>query len=257
MKTYKALGVNIAVTSLEGIAAQVEAWAGRGKDRVVCFSDVHGIVKGHDDDAMRHALSSADIVSPDGHPVAWVGRMLYDLPAERACGPDFLDFLAARSPASGLRHYFFGGKPGVAGELADVFKARYPGIQIVGVDTPPMGVSTPQQLNEQIDRINAAKPDVVWVGLGAPKQEIWMAQNRHRLPGVTLCGIGAAFDFHTNRVKRAPVWMRNNGLEWAYRAMSEPRRLGSRYAKTIPRFIYLLSWQFFRMAGQGSLRRGV
>lgn len=113
-----------------------------------------------------------------------------------------------------------------------------------------MGVSTPQQLNEQIDRINAAKPDVVWVGLGAPKQEIWMAQNRHRLPGVTLCGIGAAFDFHTNRVKRVPVWMRNNGLEWAYRAMSEPRRLGSRYAKTIPRFIYLLSWQFFRMAGQ-------
>lgn len=252
---FKALGLDIAVTSLDDIATTVEGWAGATKDRVICFSDVHGVVKGHDDAAMRNALMTADIVSPDGHPVAWIGRMFYGLPAKRACGPDFLDFLASRSPKSGLKHYFFGGKPGVAEELADVLTAKYPGMIVVGTDTPPMGVSTDEQLNEQIKRMIEAKPDVVWVGLGAPKQEIWMAQNRHRLTGITMCGIGAAFDFHTNRVKRAPLWMRERGLEWAYRAFSEPKRLGSRYAKTIPRFAWLLSRQFLQMVSEGSFRR--
>ncbi len=256
MKKFKALGVDIAVTSLEDIARRIESWAGGTEEHVVCFSDVHGVVKGHDDAAMKEALVSADIVSPDGHPVAWVGRALYGLPAKRACGPDFLDFLASRSPSSGLKHYFFGGKPGVAEELADVLRKKYPGIQIVGTDTPPMGVSTPEQLDEQLNRILAAKPDVVWVGLGAPKQEIWMSKNRHRLPGITLCGIGAAFDFHTNRVKRAPLWMREHSLEWLYRAFSEPKRLGTRYLKTIPRFLFLLSRQAVQMAFKGNLRRG-
>ncbi len=255
MKKYSALGVDITAASMIAVAEHVEAWAGGDQPHSLCFSDMHGLVKGHDNQDMRRALASADIVSPDGNAVASLGRLLYGLPVRRLCGPDFMEFLIARSPESGLKHYFFGGKPGVAEELAQVFTSRYPGLKVAGTGTPPMGVSTPAELAQQIERMRAARPDVVWVGLGAPKQEIWVAENRHKLPGVTFCAVGAAFDFHTERVKRAPRWMRDNGLEWSYRALSEPRRLGRRYAATIPRFGYLFIRQALQMLGDGSFRR--
>lgn len=249
---FVAFGVEIACTTDVELADRIEGWAGGDLGHTVCFSDTHAIVKGHDDRAMQHALDSADIVVPDGHPIAWIGRTLHQVPAQRICGPDFFELLASRSPRTGLTHYLFGGKPGVAEQLRDVLMARYPGISIVGFDTPPMGTSTPSQVAEQIDRIIAAKPNVVWIGLGAPKQEIWMAEHRHKLAGITLCGVGAAFDFHTGRVKRAPAWMRRYGLEWAFRAASEPARLGPRYAKTIVRFCVLLLGQIWHMARSGA-----
>jgi N-acetylglucosaminyldiphosphoundecaprenol N-acetyl-beta-D-mannosaminyltransferase len=220
---------------------------------VVCFSDAHSVIQGHDHSPMRHALATADIVVPDGYPVAWIGRKLYGLPAQQTCGPDFLEYLAERSSHSGLRHYFFGGKPGVADALAAAMRARFPHITIVGAESPPMGTSSPAETEAQLRRINSAKPDVVWIGLGAPKQEIWMAQNRHRLAGMTLCGVGAAFDFHTGLVPRAPLWMRHHGLEWAYRWFREPKRLGPRYRKTIRRFLVLLAQQAWSMRKAGVL----
>lgn len=254
-RTFDAFGTEVSCISSGQLAQQIESWA-RAADRVghvVCFSDTHGIVQGHDSAPMRHALATADIVVPDGHPVAWLGRVLHAMPARRTCGPDFFDLLSSRSPGTGLKHYLYGGKPGVAAELAAILVTRYPGIRIVGVDSPPMGRSSPAATEEQLARITAAAPDVVWVGLGAPKQEIWMAQHRHRLAGITLCGVGAAFDFHTGRVRRAPSWMSRNGLEWAYRWYSEPQRLGPRYRKTIARFFVLLLGQVWRMAWAGAL----
>ena len=117
-----------------------------------------------------------------------------------------------------------------------------------------MGASSLVEIGEQLDRILTARPDVVWVGLGAPKQEIWMAQHRNRLPGMTLCGVGAAFDFHTGRVQRAPAWMSRRGLEWIYRWYREPKRLGPRYRKTIVRFLVLLAHQVWQMRGPQCFR---
>ena len=253
---FDVFGTSVSCISDKDLARCIEHWAASQSDigHVVCFSDTHGLVKAHDDPSMGQALRTADIVAPDGHPIAWVGRLLYGLSARRLCGPDFLEFLASRSADSGLRHYLFGGKPGVADELAATLQQRHPGIKIVGTDSPPMGISSPQEIEQQLACIIAAKPEVVWIGLGAPKQEIWMAQHRHRLAGMTLCGVGAAFDFHTGRVRRAPAWMQRCGLEWAHRCCSEPRRLAPRYAKTICRFVVLFARQSWRMALSGKLR---
>jgi N-acetylglucosaminyldiphosphoundecaprenol N-acetyl-beta-D-mannosaminyltransferase len=247
--SFAVFGTPVSCISDAQLARMIEGWASEPNSagRVVCFSDAHSIIQGHDHPPMQHALATADIVVPDGYPVAWIGRSLYGLPVERTCGPDFIEYLAERSSTSGLRHYFFGGKPGVADALAKAMQARFPGITIVGAESPPMGPSSPEAIEEQLERINSAGPDVVWIALGAPKQEIWMAKHRDRLPGITLCGVGAAFDFHTGVVPRAPLWMRRHGLEWAYRWSREPKRLGPRYRKTIRRFLVLLAQQAWGM----------
>lgn len=255
--SFPVFGTPVSCMSDGQLARTIETWAAEqeGAGHVVCFSDAHAIVQGHDHAPMRHALHTADIVVPDGHPVAWVGRKLYGLPAQRTCGPDFLEYLTERSRHSGLRHYFFGGRPGVADALAQAMQARFPGITVVGAESPPMGASSAEEIEAQLERIRCAGPDIVWIGLGAPKQEIWMAEHRHRLTGITLCGIGAAFDFHTGLVPRAPVWMRHHGLEWAYRWFREPRRLGPRYRHTIRRFLVLLARQAWTMRKAGAPRQ--
>jgi N-acetylglucosaminyldiphosphoundecaprenol N-acetyl-beta-D-mannosaminyltransferase len=244
--TYELLGTHVAVTSPVGICELIESWKGSAQGRSVCFSDVHGIVKGHDDPRMKQALADADVVCPDGHPVALAGRWIARQPAQRTCGPDTLVLLSSRSPKSGLRHFFYGGAPGVAEALAANLQDKFPGLVVAGFDSPPMRPLTPEEDAEAVQRILASKPDVLWVGLGAPKQEIWMMEHKPRLPGVTLLGVGAAFDFQTGRVRRAPRWMQKSGLEWLYRAASEPKRLGKRYAVVIPRFVHLSLRQAIR-----------
>lgn len=256
--SFDVFGIQIAKMCDHDLAARIEGWAGGDGGHFICFSDTHSIVKGHDEPDMGAALAQADLVVPDGHPIAWIGRKLFGLPVQRTCGPDFLDFLMARSQQTGLRHYLFGGKADVANDLAAVLSRRYPDMVIVGFESPAMGPPSDAEVSDQLARIVAAKPDVVWVGLGAPKQEIWMAAHSAQLPGMTLCGVGAAFDFHTGRIKRAPVWMQNHGLEWLYRCLSEPRRLGPRYLRTAPRFLFLLAqqaWALNRPASEASLRR--
>ncbi|SFV28514.1 N-acetylglucosaminyldiphosphoundecaprenol N-acetyl-beta-D-mannosaminyltransferase [Devosia crocina] len=251
---FSLFGIPVAVTSLQDLASRIESWRGSSRTHVVCFSDAHGLVRGHDEPGMAEALTQADIVAPDGQPLVWAGRLLFGVAAERVAGPDFLAYLASRSAGTGLRHYFFGGRPGVAELLAARLLVRYPGIEIVGTDARPMGISTPAETAAQLARINAARPDIVWIGLGAPKQEIWMHRHRDQLPGLTLCGVGAAFDFHAGLKPRAPRWMREHGLEWLFRALSEPRRLGPRYAVVIPRFIFLLLRQALAMRRSGAMR---
>ncbi|WP_454762123.1 WecB/TagA/CpsF family glycosyltransferase [Caulobacter segnis] len=248
-QTFSVLGTDVAITSPVGVCEQIEAWVAERRSSSICFSDVHSIVKAHDDPRMKAALADADMVCPDGHPVAWVGRWLHRVPAKRTCGPDTLVNFAARSPQSGVKHYFYGGAPGVAEALAADLKIRFPGIRVVGLDSPPMRPLTHEEDAKAVAEILAAEADVVWIGLGAPKQEIWMMEHKARLPGLVLLGIGAAFDFQTGRVRRAPRWMQKCSLEWLYRAFSEPKRLGMRYAQTIPRFLQLLSGQVLSRRG--------
>ncbi|MBB3938919.1 N-acetylglucosaminyldiphosphoundecaprenol N-acetyl-beta-D-mannosaminyltransferase [Novosphingobium fluoreni] len=244
--TFNLFGVDVSITSSEQVCELIESWACYdGEAHSVAFPDTHALVKAHDNDQMCAALADADVVCPDGHPIAFLGRWLKGVPANRTCGPDTMLALCRRSPKSGLRHYFYGAGPGVAEKLADEFKRLFPGIKIVGAESPPMRPLTPEEDAVAMDRILKSRPNVLWVGLGAPKQEIWMLNHKKHLPGVTLLAVGAAFDFHSGRIKRAPSWMRRIGMEWIYRAGSEPKRLGSRYLKVIPRFMFLASREIF------------
>lgn len=237
---YDVIGTRVAATSLSNLTQIVRSWRRDGQAHMVCFADANSLVLGRDNPAMRAALDGADIVSPDGMPLALVGRLLRRAKVQKTSGPDFIEHFAAQTAKDGTRHFFLGGKPGVAQTLADGLVARYAGLTVVGAYSPPMFPLSPSQNQQMLDAIAAAAPDVVWVGLGAPKQEIWMNENKAALSNLTLLGVGAAFDFSTGAVKRAPRWMQVSGLEWLHRMVSEPRRLVKRYGRVVPRFIGLV-----------------
>ena len=176
------------------------------------------------------------MITPDGLPIALLGK-LRGIPVQRTCGPDLIDVLCARSVDTGLSHYFYGGKEGVAKKLAENFERKYPGLKIVGYESPPFRGIDDQSDPEAVARIRASGADVVWIGLSSPKQDMWMLQHYKQL-SQTLIGVGAAFDFHTGEVRRAPRWMQKTMLEWLFRLASEPRRLWRRYLLLAPRFVW-------------------
>lgn len=245
--TFDVVGTQVSAVTPEALVAAVRGWQGDGRVHVVCFADANSLINARENPAMRDALAAADVVSPDGTPLMVVGRLLRRAKVRKTSGPDFLEAYCAATAGTGARHFFVGGGPGVAVSLGERLAARYRGLLVAGSYSPPRFPLTDAQNDEMLDVIAATQPDVVWVGLGAPKQEIWMAQNRHRLSGMTLLGVGAAFDFSAGRVKRAPRWMQKSGLEWIYRVVQEPGRLFRRYASTVPRFLGLVLLQMVRL----------
>ena len=179
------------------------------------------------------------LVLPDGVPLVWVGR-LRGRPAERICGPDFMPALMDEGRAVGAKHYLYGGAPGVADRLAEHMVARFPGLQVVGVHSPPFREPDEAADREDLERISATKPDFVWVGLGAPKQDTWIARYREALESPALLAVGAAFDFHSGQRQRAPRWMQRTGLEWLHRLALEPRRLARRYTSVNLHFLRIV-----------------
>jgi len=242
--TYRVIGVPISVVTPQIAVEKIEAWAGDAHGRFVCIRDVASMMAIVDDPVLRSLHEDAAMVTPDGTPIAWIGH-LRGLPVKRTCGPDLMDDVMRRSPESGLQHFLYGGKPGVADQLADVFRKRYPGVQIAGTICPPFGTVSPDEENEMLETIRSSGADVVWVGLSSPKQDAWMWRHYQKLPQ-TLIGVGAAFDFHTGAVQRAPMWMRKRGLEWAHRFMQEPRRLWRRYLVLAPSFVVRAAIDEFR-----------
>jgi N-acetylglucosaminyldiphosphoundecaprenol N-acetyl-beta-D-mannosaminyltransferase len=250
-QTFDVIGTRVSAVSMRSLTEALLSWQGDERSHCVCFADANSVLQARDNHEMRAALDAADVVSPDGMPLAMVGK-LRGAPVTKTSGPDFLEAFCSATAGTGTRHFFVGGMPGVATSLAAKLSWRFPGLSVVGTYAPPRFPLTPAQNDEMIAAVAAARPDVVWVGLGAPKQEIWMHQNRDRLAGITLLGVGAAFDFSAGTVKRAPLWMRNAGLEWAYRTIQEPRRLFGRYARTVPRFIGIAVLDFLRSRARGS-----
>lgn len=239
MQTYDVLGVPVSVTTLETASDQIHRWAEDRVGRFVIIRDVHGVVQAYDDPAFAELHKRAAMVTPDGMPLVWLARRR-GLPVQRTCGPDLFDRLMKDSAKSGLRHYFYGGKPGVVARLKEVFEQRHPGVQVVGIGAPPFRALSDPEVQEIAAALNASRTDVVWVGLSTPKQEFLMARLAP-LTTATLIGVGAAFDFHTGRVQRAPRWMQRVGLEFLHRLLSEPRRLWRRYLIMAPRFLWLVA----------------
>ncbi|MCK1297311.1 WecB/TagA/CpsF family glycosyltransferase [Bradyrhizobium sp. 24] len=231
------LGVPISLINMQLAVREI---VGRAKSRTsayVCVRDVHGIMRAQDDPELRRIHEGADIITPDGMPLVWICRWKGHSQISRVCGPDLVDEVCRSSVPLGLRHYFYGGKPGVAERMTAKLIERYPGLIVAGIDVPPFGALLPKEDEEYIARINKARPDIVWVGLSTPKQEYWMRDHVRAVPGTVLIGVGAAFDFHAGDVRRAPIWMQSSGLEWFFRLLCEPRRLWRRYLVLAPMFV--------------------
>jgi N-acetylglucosaminyldiphosphoundecaprenol N-acetyl-beta-D-mannosaminyltransferase len=251
------VGVPLAVTDYERTLDWIDAAIARGEREYLCVAAVHTVMELRDDVALREAVDGAAFTVPDGQPLVWALRALgHDLDT-RVYGPELMARACARAVRNGQRHYLYGGRDDEAlAQLNTNLRERFPGLQLVGGYAPPFRTLSGNEMDEIAARINAARPDVVWVGIGVPKQEKWMAAMRERLDAPVLVGVGAAFDFHAGLVPQAPAWMQRSGLEWAFRLRQEPRRLWRRYARHNPRFLAGFAWQWTthrRGRGRGAM----
>lgn len=231
------IGVNVSAIDMGMALDTIEYWIDSNARQYVCVAGVHGVIESQRDEALREIHNRAGMVTPDGMPLVWASRLFGRKLVSRVCGPDLLPACCERSVKRSWRHFFYGGALGVPELLEQQLTQCYPGLNVVGGISPPFRPLTDQEDDEVVREINATSPDIVWVGLSTPKQEKWMANHVGRLQASVLIGVGAAFDFHTGRKRRAPGWMQRGGLEWLYRVRTEPRRLWKRYAVTIPLFL--------------------
>jgi N-acetylglucosaminyldiphosphoundecaprenol N-acetyl-beta-D-mannosaminyltransferase len=238
------LGVGVHAINMNNALSQISDWINRHDRQYVCVCTVHSIMECRRNPAVRQAVNQAGIVTPDGMPLVWLGRWQTEAAVGRVYGPDLMLALGKLSPERGYSHYFYGGAEGVAELLAQNMQERFPGLKVAGMYSPPFRPLTPEEEVVVVAEINQANPDIIWVGLGTPKQDLWMAGYREKLTAPVLIGVGAAFDFHTGKVPQAPLWMQRSGLEWLFRLRQEPRRLWYRYLVYNPLFIWLVFWQW-------------
>lgn len=246
------VGVRIDTTSHADAAERVLGWARAGESRYVCAATVHMVMEAHDDPAFRAVVNGADLVTPDGMPLLWGVRLLGEAAATRVRGTDLMSTVCARAGVEGIPIGLYGSTPQVLDRLADVLPKRFPGLRIAYRVSPPFRPLAPSEDEEVVRAIHASGARVLFVGLGCPKQERWMAAHRGRVH-LPMVGVGAAFDFLAGVKREAPRWMQNAGLEWSFRLLSEPRRLWRRYAYHNPRFVALLAVQ---LCGRGRRSRG-
>ena len=226
---YQVLGVRVDAVQIPDAIKVLESWIEeRGPARYVAVTGMHGVSVSRDDAEFASILSDAGLVVADGMPLVWLGRFQgFTHMRRRVYGPELMETFC-RETGSRYRHFFYGGAPGVADALAQGEHERY-GVQIAGTYCPPFRALTEAEEKEVQSLIEKTKPDVLWVGLSTPKQERWMHAHRNTLNVPVMLGVGAAFDLNTGRLKQAPVWMRENGLEWLFRLCAEPKRLWQRY----------------------------
>lgn len=237
------LGVGISCADIPRIVGVISSWITTGEKHYVCVTGMHGVMEARHDLELRRIHNHSGLTTPDGMPMVWASRWAGMKQARRVYGPDLMAAVMEHGAAQGWRSYFLGGAPGVADEFAGRLRSSNPDIQIVGCCSPPFRELTPAEDAELVDQINRAQPDIIWVGLGTPKQERWMASHQEPIDAPVLVGVGAAFDFGAGRLRQAPRWMQRSGLEWLFRLAVEPRRLWRRYLFNIPQFVVALARQ--------------
>jgi N-acetylglucosaminyldiphosphoundecaprenol N-acetyl-beta-D-mannosaminyltransferase len=229
---YNVLGVSVSALTLPQARDLVVGVRGQLRRGYICLGTAHGLTEARRDPGLRRIYNDAWLTTPDGMPLVWLGPP----GVERVYGPDLMLAVCDTGRLTGLRHYLCGGVPGVAEELGRRLRARFPGIEIVGTFTPPFRELAAAETTALQTDVARTRPDVIWVGLSSPKQEKFMAHHWRDLEAGVMIGVGAAFDFHSGRVRQAPRWIQRSGFEWLFRLGTEPRRLGPRYLKTNPLF---------------------
>jgi N-acetylglucosaminyldiphosphoundecaprenol N-acetyl-beta-D-mannosaminyltransferase len=232
-------------TSYQHASHQVLDWACAGESRYVCVANVHMVMEAHDCAKFQAIVNRADLVTPDGVPLVWMLRGLGSAVQSRVYGPDLMLHICRLAARQKVQVGFVGGRPGVLERLVENLSARFPDLQVSFTYAPPFRPATKLETAWLVETINASHTGILFVGLGCPKQERWMAALRGRINAVML-GVGAAFDFHAGVVRQAPALLQKLGLEWLFRLAVEPRRLWRRYLHHNPRFLVLALLQLIR-----------
>jgi N-acetylglucosaminyldiphosphoundecaprenol N-acetyl-beta-D-mannosaminyltransferase len=245
MRKYQSvLGARIDAISWDEAVERIYAWSERREYRYVCICNVHSVVTAAHDPQFRLVINEADLATPDGAPIAWSLRHFGFREQQRINGPDLMWRYLRKAEQNGQSVYFYGSTEHVLRKLRESMAIHFPHLQIAGTYAPPFYAPTIQEDQDEVDAINHSGAHIVFVGLGCPKQEKWMAEHCGRINAV-LVGVGAAFDYHSGMIKRAPSWFQDHGLEWLHRLYSEPRRLFKRYLVTNSLFIYGITRQLF------------
>ena len=247
IRTREILNIPIALTDYDQTMDVMDAMIERREAGFVCATPVHAVMVAQDDPEMYTALRRSTLNVPDGMPVVWAANMLGELLPDRVYGPELMLRYNDRCAERGHRVWLYGGRDqGSLVQLALSMRRLHPGVKIVGGYSPPFRSLSEEEEESLVEQIHASRPDILWVGIGVPKQEKWMARMRERLDVPVMCGVGAAFDFHAGRISQAPRWMQERGLEWTYRIAQEPRRLLPRYLYFNPKFLASFTRQLLR-----------
>lgn len=239
MEICNILGVNINVTTMQDTIAIIEREINKLKGEYICISNVHTTIISYEDKKYSSIQNNAFMRLPDGKPLSIVSRIRGFNKCERVTGPELMEEIFKISEKRGYTHYLYGSTEETLRLLKENLNKRYPKLNIIGVYSPPFRKLTEDEDREIINRINKSKADFLWVGLGAPKQEIWMSNHKNKVNSLMI-GVGAGFDYHAGTISRAPIWMQKLSLEWFYRLIQDPKRLWKRYLITNSKFIYLL-----------------
>ena len=235
-KLARVLGAPIDVVDWNEALTRLSSWASARTSSYVCICNVHSVVTAAREPAFGKAVAEADMATPDGAPVAWMMRKLGHTKQARINGPDLMWRYCALAAQRGESIFLYGGAPETLDILQHRLLVSFPGLRIAGAVSPPFRTLSAEEDEAVVAQINASAAGTVWVSLGCPKQELWMAAHRGRVQAV-MVGVGAAFDYHAGTIARAPQWMQDNGLEWLHRLCSEPRRLWRRYLVTNSLFV--------------------
>lgn len=240
------LGIGVSAIDMDRAVEIAGEWIAAGRPGYVCVTGVHGVMEAQRDHELRQVLNGSVMTVPDGMPTCWVGQLQGFRGMDRVFGPDFMAAICALSEERGYRHFLYGGQPGVAERLKEALGKRFPKLQIVGVYTPPFRALNTQEEDELLAKVRSSRPHIVWVGLSTPKQERFMAEYLDRLEAPLLVGVGAAFDYHTGRIRDCAPWMKRAGLQWLHRLLQEPARLWRRYLRNNPEFLIRISVQLLK-----------
>ena len=237
-KRVNILGVGLSAINLDLAQEAIARALAKKSGGYICVTGVHGVMEAQQDPRFRSILNQSFLNTPDGMPMVWIGRLNGCREMDRVYGPDLMLRVCEFTRDKNYTHFLYGGAIGVAEELQQKLKAKFPGLRIVGTYTPPFRPLNETEEAELIRVVNEKKPDILWVGLSTPKQEKFMAQYQDKFNVTLMFGVGAAFDFHAGRVRQAPFWMQRGGLEWFFRLCCEPRRLWRRYLRNNPLFAF-------------------
>ncbi|QHN04987.1 WecB/TagA/CpsF family glycosyltransferase [Granulicella sp. WH15] len=240
------LGVNVSAINMHSAVDLADRWIAGGLPGYICITGVHGVMEAQRDSTLRTILNRAVLNTPDGMPMSWVGHLQGFADMDRVYGPEFMASMCRLSRERGYRHFLYGGQPGVAEQLKQALEIKFSGILVVGTYTPPFRSLNPAEEADLLSQLHAAQPHILWVGLSTPKQERFMAQYVDRLGVPLLVGVGAAFDYHTGRLRDSPAWIQRAGLQWLHRLMQDPKRLWRRYLQNNPAFLWKITLQLLK-----------
>jgi len=241
--TAHVLGVEVDAIDMKGALSHVATALRESRKGYVCVAGVHGIIEAQRSPLVAQIYAGSEMTIPDGMPLVWVGRIQGHASMRRVTGPDLMLEIFRRKEFSEVTHFLYGGVEGVADELREKLTEQFPWVRIVGTCTPPFHDLSQAEEKELVARIGELKPDIIWIGIGCPKQELFMSRYLPLLETKLMFGVGAAFDYHTGRIRDCSDWIKQAGLQWLHRLMQDPRRLWRRYLSTNPAFIWHIALQ--------------